>query len=418
MCGLFFWRKRFVAPCGHSRRPRSYNAGMAQSFDVCIRGAGIVGHTLALLLARDQLRVALVAEAHPHASEDVRAYALNTASRKLLESLRSWPALAHATPVTGMHVLGDRGGAVHFDAQDQQVDALAWIVDVPALQAILADAVRFQPQIDTVSAPVDAALTIVSEGRTSALRETLGVDFAATPYGQDAIAARLQADAPHAGIARQWFLADGILALLPLGGPQGSTVALVWSVAHGRSAGLLALDPVQFEAQLGAATERALGGLRLLGARASWPLQRATADRWCGTAAGSAPAGVRNWVLAGDAAHTVHPLAGQGLNLGLADAQELARVLRARDPWRSASDLRLLRRYERARKAQVLRMGWATDGLQQLFARTGEPWQALRNRGMQGFERSGFLKTWAARQAMGTAASLSALRRRSNILPP
>jgi 2-polyprenyl-6-methoxyphenol hydroxylase-like FAD-dependent oxidoreductase len=107
-------------------------------------------------------------------------------------------------------------------------------------------------------------------------------------------------------------------------------------------------------------------------------------------------------VLAGDAAHNVHPLAGQGLNMGLADAQTLARVLHGRDYWRSVADLRLLRSYERERKATMLPMGLATDSLQQLFARTEAPWQALRNWGMKGFEHSGPLKEWMARQAMGT----------------
>jgi 2-polyprenyl-6-methoxyphenol hydroxylase-like FAD-dependent oxidoreductase len=115
------------------------------------------------------------------------------------------------------------------------------------------------------------------------------------------------------------------------------------------------------------------------------------AQRWCGP----------GWALAGDAAHTVHPLAGQGLNLGLADAQALAEELRGREYWRSVGDVKLLRRYERSRKAAVLAMGLATDGLQQLFARPAEPWTLLRNWGMRGFELSGPLKHWVARQAMG-----------------
>ena len=109
----------------------------------------------------------------------------------------------------------------------------------------------------------------------------------------------------------------------------------------------------------------------------------------------------QSWVLAGDAAHTVHPLSGQGLNLGLADVQELATVLRTRDYWRSVGDPKLLRSYERARKSGVLPMGWATDGLQQLFAQETGPWQALRNWGMQRFDQSGPLKAWVAHQARG-----------------
>ena len=135
---------------------RSYNARMAHTFDICIRGAGIVGRTLALLLARERLRVALVANPTPQAAAapDVRAYALNTASRTLLESLRSWPDPQHATAVARMEVFGDKDGAVHFDAAAQGAEALAWIVDVPALEQRLAEAVRYQPQVEVVQAPV------------------------------------------------------------------------------------------------------------------------------------------------------------------------------------------------------------------------------------------------------------------------
>lgn len=156
---------------------------MAQTFDICIRGAGIVGRTLALLLARERLRVALVASPVPAAgaTSDVRAYALNSASRTLLEGLRSWPDATHATAVTSMQVAGDQGGAVRFDAQAQGVDALAWIVDVPALETRLAEAVRYQPQVETLSEPVEAALTVVCEGRASQTRAEFGVEFEVTP---------------------------------------------------------------------------------------------------------------------------------------------------------------------------------------------------------------------------------------------
>jgi 2-polyprenyl-6-methoxyphenol hydroxylase-like FAD-dependent oxidoreductase len=154
---------------------------------------------------------------------------------------------------------------------------------------------------------------------------------------------------------------------------------------------LLAADAPAFEAQLEAASHQVLGKLSLAGERAAWPLHLARADRWCGP----------GWALAGDAAHTVHPLAGQGLNLGLADAAALARALHEREYWRGAGDIKLLRRYERARKADVLAMGAATDSLQQLFAREAQPWSLLRNWGMMGFDRSGPLKQWVARRAMG-----------------
>lgn len=370
---------------------------MVQPFDVCVRGAGVVGRTLALLLARDGLRVALVAEPAPAggAGADVRAYALNSAARTLLESLRSWPDDAFATAVQAMQVLGDDGGEIDFSAALAGAPALAWIVDVPALEARLQEAVRYQPLVEVVNTPPGAALTVVCEGRASPARAQFGVEFDVTPYPQQAIAARLSCEKPHAQIARQWFAHNEILAFLPMGGAQGNAVAVVWSVPQERTAPLLALAPEKFARQLGAASHEALGALELVSERAAWPLQLARANRWVGQRDG------RGWALAGDAAHTVHPLAGQGLNLGLADVTELARVLHERASWRGVGDLRLLRRYERARKADVISMGLATDGLQQLFAPSAGPLQRLRNWGMNGFDHSGPLKTWLTRQAMG-----------------
>ncbi len=367
---------------------------MAASFDICIRGAGVVGRTLALLLSRERLRIALVADgAPPHGADhvDVRAYALNAASRAVLESLRCWPDDAQATPVRRMQVHGDQGGLVQFDAAEQARPALAWIVDVPTLETHLTDAVRYQPRIEVVPAPVAASLTVVCEGRASRTRAEFGVEFDVTPYGQHAVATRLRCEKPHGQTARQWFTQDEILAFLPLGGPEGDTVAVVWSVPPERAAALLALSPEEFAAQIEAASHQALGRLTLQGERASWPLQLARASRWVGP----------GWALAGDAAHAVHPLSGQGLNLGLADAAALAEVLHARDYWRSCGDLRLLRRYERARKADVVATSLVTDGLQRLFSTPATPARALRNWGLNGFDRSGPLKQWVARRAMG-----------------
>ena len=372
---------------------------MAQSFDVCIRGAGIVGRTLALLLARERLRVALVATPPaPDAARDVRAYALNTSSRQLLASLRVWPDPVHATALRHMEVFGDEGGSVHFDAGAQSVDALGWIVDVPALENRLVEAVRYQPLVEVVERPVDAPLTAICEGRASSTRSEFGVEFDVTPYPQHALATRLVCEKPHGQVARQWFSADGILALLPLDGPEGHTVAVVWSTAPEAAQQWKDAAPTDFTTRLQELSQHALGTLELQGPRLTWPLQQAVARRWSGAQPGNPAA---SWVLAGDAAHNVHPLAGQGLNLGLADVQALARILQERDAWRSTGDSKLLRRYERERKAGLAPMGLAMDGLQQLFSRPEAPLQALRNWGMQAFERSGPLKDWMARQAMG-----------------
>lgn len=371
---------------------------MTQPFDICIRGGGIVGRTLALLLARERLRVGLVSPPPLATSPglgDVRAYALNAKSKALLESLRCWPDALHATEVLAMQVKGDDGGEVNFSAAALQVPGLTWIVDVPVLEAQLAEAVRFQPHIELLDAPQAATLTVICEGKSSSTRAEFGVDFEVTRYPQKAIAARLACEQHHAQTARQWFSPGEILAFLPLGGAQGNSVAIVWSVHEGRAQALLDESPAEFCQQLEAASHGCLGQLTLISERSAWPLQMARADRWAGLHAGKA------WALAGDAAHNVHPLAGQGLNLGLADVAALAKTLHERAYWRGVGDEKLLRRYERSRKAEVLAMGATMDGLQQLFSQNSAPWPTVRNWGMNGFERSGLLKQWVARQAMG-----------------
>ena len=363
---------------------------MSKTFDVCIRGGGVVGRTLVLLLARERLRVALVVPAPTaDAATDVRAYALNSASRKLLESLRVWPEGDSITAVNHMQVWGDDGGLLEFSADKLGQPALAWIVDVPVLEQQLAQAVRYQSQIEVLQAPVKASLQVVCEGRKSTSREEFGAQWTVKPYPQRAIAARFEADQAHGGVARQWLKQNEILALLPISGPSGNSVALVWSVSVERAEVLQKMAPEVIAAALEDATGGVTGHLQLTSELASWPLALSNAQHWVGP----------GWALAGDAAHTVHPLAGQGLNLGLADADMLAHVIAQREYWRSLGDEKLLRRYERARKADVAAMGAVTDGLHHLFSQTDPRWQALRRWGLQGFAASGLLKTWVARQA-------------------
>lgn len=375
---------------------------MAAEHDLCIRGAGIVGRTLALLLARERLRVALV-EPPPRAgaAADVRAYAVSPVNQALLESVRGWPASTATTPVLEMEVHADRHGSVHFSAARQHVPALNWIVDVPALEAQLAEAVRYQGAIEVMAEPVPAPLAVVCEGRASATRAELGVEWQAIRYPQQAVATRLECERGHGQVARQWFNAEGeILAFLPLGGPAGHEVAVVWSVRSERLAEITAWDDATLAAALHQASGGALGALQVQGGRASWPLMLAQAQRWVGALPGRPGA---SFALAGDAAHAMHPLAGQGLNTGLGDAAELARVLAARERWRPLSDLRLLRRYERARRGDWQRMKLATDQLQLLFSHPAPLAGALRNWGMTLFDRSGPIKSRIARLAMGAA---------------
>jgi 2-polyprenyl-6-methoxyphenol hydroxylase-like FAD-dependent oxidoreductase len=367
-----------------------------QSFHVCVRGAGIVGRSLALALSRQGLSVALQAGAGtPGAREDVRAYALNAASVALLQELKVWDALpADArTAVYDMQVRGDGAAALlRFSAWQQSVRELAWIVDAAALETELANALRYAPHVTRVEQDSPASLLVLAEGRASATREQLGVAFETHDYGQRAIAARLSTDTAHGGLARQWFRAPDVLALLPIDRPQaGHGLALVWSLPTERALGLLALPEAEFEKELMAATGAEAGTLKLASERASWPLALARAERVCGP----------GWALVGDAAHVVHPLAGQGLNLGLGDVACLARVIAQREAWRELSDPRLLERYARERAGAVQAMAALTDGLLRLFSHSA-PWaKELRNRGLGLVEAAAPIKRWLASQALG-----------------
>ena len=370
--------------------------------DVLVRGAGIVGQSLALSLARLGLQVGLRpeeprAKADP-AAPDVRAYALNASSVALLKSLKVWDALpAHAaTPVYDMHVQGDaEGAAIAFSAWEQRSGELAWIVDAPVLERELGAALRFSPHVHVLSAAqadhVKADLVALCEGKASATRAALGVRFERHDYGHSAIAARLVASTPHQGTARQWFRSPDVLALLPFDAPEPQrSYALVWSLPRERCAELMALSDEDFAAALMAATRGEAGELKLASARAEWPLAIAQASAWSGP----------GWVLLGDAAHLVHPLAGQGLNLGLADVVALTRVIESREPWRPLSDEKLLRRYVRARALPTWAMGRVTDGLLQLFSHEAPAARELRNRGLGLVNRLTPIKRWLTARAL------------------
>ena len=370
---------------------------MASTFDVCIRGSGMVGSSLALLLARMRLRVALLGSPTP--PQDVRAFALNESARKLLTDLRCWPHPQHATPVHTMHVWGDAGGELQF--QTPSLHGLTHIVDVPVLEELLREAVQNQHTIECVSEPVNATLTVVCEGRNSSTRQELGVTFNTLPYQQQALATRVRCAQPHRQQALQWFAHSNgeleILALLPLGGPQGQEAAVVWSLPPAKARAMQSLEPHALAEAIGVASHHTLGSLDVTSATQTWPLQLAMAEPWSGRNAQGA------WVLVGDAAHTIHPLAGLGLNLGLGDVRELATVLQSRestDYWRSLDDVHLLRRYERARKADMQGVWLACDGLQRLFNHPNTLVQQLRNWGMNSFNQLSPLKQWTVQQAM------------------
>ena len=388
---------------------------MSQSstqFDVCIRGAGIVGRSLSLMLASQGLRVALVnlsdAQKSAHGHSDVRAYSLNSASQQLLTDLRCWPEGTACTPILKMHIEGDQGGNLEFSAAQQDVEALNWMIDVPTLENNLAKSIGFQPLIQEVAENVKAPLTVICEGRASQTRAELGVAFDVKHYEQHALACRIQTQAPHQQIARQWFhTAHGpeILAFLPIGGEDSHEWAVVWSLTPTRTEQLRSNKAASFCAQLQEASNGVAGSIELISERAVWPLQLAKAARWTGSMPHS-ESGHRatSFALTGDAAHAMHPLAGQGLNVGLADVMALSRVIQAKEFWRPLSDAKLLRRYERVRQAEVLAMGFVTDGLQMLFAQPDLPLQKIRNWGMTTFNQLSPLKKWMAAQAMKSSS--------------
>jgi len=378
--------------------------------DVCVSGSGAVAMSLALSLAAQGWQVAWARDAqrHPAGGPDVRTYALNARSQAMLARLKVWPGLVpHACAVSRMAIHGDAGGALSFSAWQQCQAELAWIVDAAALERVLAEAIGFSPLIHTVpelgadAQQPHAPLLAICEGKHSAARQALGVQFSRQAYGHSGLALRVEAEQPHQGVAHQWFRSPDILALLPFNQPrEGHGFGVVWSMPQTRVEALLAEGPDAIEQALATAMTEAgpeaaerIGRLRLPAPPASWPLALGGADRWAGP----------GWVLVGDAAHQVHPLSGQGLNLGLGDVDTLVSVLteaRRTTPWRSPGDERVLQRYVRQRALPTRAMSALTDTLLNLFADQRTVVKDLRNLGMSLVDRVTPLKSWLVDQAM------------------
>ncbi len=379
---------------------------MTHQIVVC--GAGIVGLSSALALARRGQRVALLAPRvsvppadpnHYHA----RVYAISPASQRFLAELGVWDAMpsARLTPVQAMEIHGDADGLVHLNAWQAALPQLAWIVESGEIERVLIQAVRMfgipwledrctgyqAGAVDTESgARIQAELFVGADGAASPLRTAAGLKHDAVSYNDTGLVVNLDAERAHQGTAFQWFRVDGVLALLPLpdtaDGPQ---VSMVWSMRSEQARELLALPPEEQAARLESMLEHAaqgrLGRLKVRSKLHGFPL---TLERAQMVAPGIA--------LAGDAAHRLHPLAGQGLNLGLGDVEALARTVAGREPYRQAGDLRVLHRYQRARAEPVLALRLATDGLHKLFGSRATPLVWLRNAGMHWVERAPLVK--------------------------
>jgi ubiquinone biosynthesis UbiH/UbiF/VisC/COQ6 family hydroxylase len=367
--------------------------------DVLVKGAGIVGQTVALLLTRLGLHVGLVHSQPPQVkSVDVRAYALNHVSVDCFKNLKVWEVLPPhtATPVYDMQIQGDAQGQLTFSAWQQCIPQLAWIVDAASLENQLNQALQYAPHLHRISEAQaqqwQAPLTVLCEGKHSSSRQELGVEFEQKSFGHTAIAARLTSSQPHAGMACQWFQSPQVLALLPLDQPAPDySYALVWSVPHENAERLMQIESKCFEQELNRTAAPLVGALSLASERAAWPLVDANAVRWAGP----------GWVLVGDAAHVVHPLAGQGLNLGLADAMDLTQVLTERELWRPLGDEKLLQRYVVQRSTPTRAMSGITRGLFYLFSNPHPLMRQVRNRGLSLVNHLDPAKRWLAKQAIG-----------------
>lgn len=379
--------------------------------DVAVVGGGLLGKTAALACAQAGLKVALLATpAAPDAGLDSRIYAFSSSTQALLERLRVWQALIpeRMTPVYDMRVFGDAMAQLHFSAYQAAVPQLAWIVESGLVERALDSALRFQPQVtwyaqraQGLAVDEEAAVLTLEQGPTIAARLVLGADGVHSwvraqigsqvkrhDYRQLGVVANFRAELPHGETAFQWFRDGEILALLPL--PQ-QHVSLVWSAHEAHAQDLLALDPAQLAHAVEAACGRRLGGLECVTPARGFPLALQNVDRL------AAP----RVALIGDAAHAMHPLAGQGMNLGMRDVATLADVLAQRETFRDLGDLRLLRRYERARRADIEKLLAATDGLHRLFAAPGMVARGLRNLGMSLVSAQTWVKRWLIAGALG-----------------
>ncbi len=390
--------------------------------EVAIVGAGPVGSVLALALARAGISTAVI-EANPPPSwsgsdMDLRVYALSRASQNILMHLDAWQPIveARASAYDAMEVWEAGGhGRVRFSAADVDEPDLGHIVEGNLLAATLAERVRSaraiawhcpekleRLKVGEESAELvleggkrlRALVVVGADGARSRVRTLADLQTEAKPYGQTAVVAHLAPEKPHRATARQIFRPHGPLALLPL---ADGRVSIVWSTTPEEAEHLLALDDTVFGNAVADASERTLGTLTLASERASFPLVKLHAESYV------AP----RVVLAGDAAHVVHPLAGQGMNLGLLDAAALAEVIAdSKRDGRDADDYLVLRRYERWRHGENLAMQTALTGFKQLFGLDVAPARALRGAGMKLFDLAAPAKRHAIRIALGTAGDL------------
>lgn len=394
--------------------------------DVCIVGYGAIGKAAALALSRRGLRVAILAPAAPIVAApavqgddwDVRVFALNHVAHRLLSGLKVWDAmrLERVQAVSAMKIMDVASNEVadttlSFDAYAAHTDELAWIVEDRNLNQALDQALQFAQHIVRLDGMaqslnvegdcakvvlnngciVSADLVLGADGANSWVRGQSDMDVTYRSYGQRAVVCNFTCEKPHFGVAHQWFAGeDGIIALLPLPGNQ---VSLVWSAPEPLAGELMRAPLNSLADRLSVYGNAVLGRLSPHQPEkvAAFPLQFLRPHSMI----------AQRVALIGDAAHVVHPMAGQGMNLGFGDIDSLLKVLDEKESYRSCGDERILKRYQRARREAVSMMQFTTDGLTRLFASDLEPLKIGRKIGMNLLNRMPVIKRKLIAQAMG-----------------
>jgi ubiquinone biosynthesis UbiH/UbiF/VisC/COQ6 family hydroxylase len=376
---------------------------------IVVCGAGIVGMTTVLALARQGHKdVTLLGPATKLPMTDrntfhPRVYAISAASEQFLKDLGVWSLMStnRLTRVEAMEIKGDAFGALYLRAWQAAQTSLTWIVESGEIERVLQQALavygidwiddslqHYHAGHGTTSAGkvLQAELWIAADGAQSRLRELAGLKYDEKSYDAVGVVGHLTTEFAHQASAFQWFRPEGVLGLLPMPDTdEGHQVSMVWSLKTDYAQALLAMSPQQQGEQLseslGKATRGRLGRLTLRSPLHGFGLTLASSQMIGDQVA-----------LVGDAAHRVHPLAGQGLNLGLGDAQALVQAVMAREPFLKAGDPLVLRRYRRARAQALMEMRLVTDGLKRLFDQTLPPLPWLRNAGMSLVDRAPMIK--------------------------
>ena len=388
----------------------------AQTFDAVIVGGGIVGATLAALLGAEGKKIALI-EARPLVSfdqneaTDLRVSAINRASQNAFETTGAWSNIvskrAHA--YEARHVWDEGGsGEVHFEAQDVGAANLGHIIENKVIQSSLFECLEDYHSVSIFASTkvmaIDEAgstkqvildsgetlqsrLIIGADGPSSFVRELMGISVSREDYGQKGLVAVVKTEQYHNDTAWQRFLAGGPLALLPLCNGQSS---IVWSLPSDQASRYLKLSDREFCRQLAEASEHRLGAVTEVGQRAAFPLAGSQASSYV----------AQGVALIGDAAHTIHPLAGQGVNLGVKDAVVLADILLPLST-RDWGSYKQLRRYERARKGENLLVMKSMEGFKLLFGHGADVVKLTRNTGLNLFNSMPLVKQQIMRKAMG-----------------